>query len=191
MADDIQASIPLIMGILMAKNNFTSFHQIPSRSLQTCLVVKNDLQTAIGTGMSCSAAARRYSPNPHSRTSREEGTRNLPSLVCKLSRFRERVSMVSEGIMTNGCTELYVYQGDSVKIWRYVDEVLETPKLDSLVAVGLEFLLMDDNDRSHQAHVASEDISRIDLPFYSPDLNSIEHVWDALEHQISARQSRK
>ncbi|GFT92951.1 transposable element Tcb2 transposase [Trichonephila clavipes] len=33
----------------------------------------------------------------------------------------------------------------------------------------------------------SEDISRMDWPAYSPDLNPIEHVWDALGRHIAAR----
>ncbi|GFS47250.1 transposable element Tcb2 transposase [Trichonephila clavipes] len=33
----------------------------------------------------------------------------------------------------------------------------------------------------------SEDITRMDCPAYSPDLNPIEHVWDALGRRIAAR----
>ncbi|GFV56468.1 transposable element Tcb2 transposase [Trichonephila clavipes] len=32
----------------------------------------------------------------------------------------------------------------------------------------------------------SEDITRMDWPAYSPDLNPIEHVWDALRRHIAA-----
>ncbi|GFU64993.1 transposable element Tcb2 transposase [Trichonephila clavipes] len=34
----------------------------------------------------------------------------------------------------------------------------------------------------------SEDITRMDWPAYSPDLNPIEHVWDMLDRRIAARQ---
>ncbi|GFW52263.1 transposable element Tcb1 transposase [Trichonephila clavipes] len=34
----------------------------------------------------------------------------------------------------------------------------------------------------------SEDITRMDCPAYSPDLNRIEHVWDMLRRRIAARQ---
>ncbi|GFX06328.1 transposable element Tcb2 transposase [Trichonephila clavipes] len=57
-----------------------------------------------------------------------------------------------------------------------------------------EFLFMEDNSRPHRANIVdeclqSEDITRIDCPAYSPDLNPIEHVWDMLGRRIAARQT--
>ncbi|GFX14736.1 transposable element Tc3 transposase [Trichonephila clavipes] len=51
---------------------------------------------------------------------------------------------------------------------------------------------MDDNARPHRSLAVeelleSEDITRMDWPAYSPDLNPIEHVWDALGRRIAAR----
>ncbi|GFV48141.1 transposable element Tcb2 transposase [Trichonephila clavipes] len=48
-------------------------------------------------------------------------------------------------------------------------------------AMDAEFLFMDDNDRPHHANIVdeclqSEDITRMDWPAYSLDLNPIEHV---------------
>ncbi|GFX53953.1 transposable element Tc3 transposase [Trichonephila clavipes] len=59
--------------------------------------------------------------------------------------------------------------------------------------MGAEFLFMDDNARPHRANIIdeclqSEDITRIDWPAYSPNLNPIEHVWDMLGRRIAARQ---
>lgn len=138
----------------------------------------------------------RYSLNSDSRRVliwREEGTRNLPSLVREISRFRDRGLMVWGGIMTNGRTELHIFQGGSVTARRYVDEVLEPQVRLFRGAVGPEFLLMDDNARPHRAYVVSEylqteDITRMDWPPYSPDLNPIEHVWNASGRRIAARQ---
>ncbi|GFU12957.1 cholecystokinin receptor [Trichonephila clavipes] len=58
--------------------------------------------------------------------------------------------------------------------------------------MGAEFLFMDDNACSHRANIVdeclqSEDITRMDWPAYSPDLNPIEHVWDMLGRRIAAR----
>ncbi|GFU64156.1 transposable element Tcb2 transposase [Trichonephila clavipes] len=59
-------------------------------------------------------------------------------------------------------------------------------------AIGAVFILMDENARPHRTLAVeelleSEDITRMDWPAYSPDLNPIEHVWDALGRRIAAR----
>nr|CDJ85919.1 putative DNA-mediated transposase [Haemonchus contortus] len=51
---------------------------------------------------------------------------------------------------------------------------------------------MDDNARPHRTAqveelLAQEDIRRMEWPARSPDLNPIEHVWDALGRRIAAR----
>ncbi|GFW33431.1 transposable element Tc1 transposase [Trichonephila clavipes] len=51
---------------------------------------------------------------------------------------------------------------------------------------------MDDNARPHRTLAVeelleSEDITLMDCPVYSPDLNLIEHVWDALGRRIATR----
>ncbi|GFX86683.1 transposable element Tcb1 transposase [Trichonephila clavipes] len=60
-------------------------------------------------------------------------------------------------------------------------------------AMSAEFLFMVDNARPHRANIVdeclkSENITRMDWPAYSQDLNPIEHVWDMLGRQIVARQ---
>ncbi|GFT10615.1 DDE_3 domain-containing protein [Trichonephila clavipes] len=52
---------------------------------------------------------------------------------------------------------------------------------------------MDDNACPHCANIVdeclqSEDITRMDWPAYSPDLNPIEQVWDMLGRRIAAHQ---
>ncbi|GFX29523.1 transposable element Tcb1 transposase [Trichonephila clavipes] len=51
---------------------------------------------------------------------------------------------------------------------------------------------MDDNARPHRADIVddyleSEGIARMAWPAYSPDLNPIENLWDALDRAVSSR----
>ena len=60
-------------------------------------------------------------------------------------------------------------------------------------AVGPEFIFIDDNARPHRVlmvdeYLESEDIQRMAWPASSPDLNPIEHAWDALGRAIVKRQ---
>ena len=59
-------------------------------------------------------------------------------------------------------------------------------------AVGPTFVLMDDNARPHRADIVddyleSEGIARMEWPAYSPNLNPIENLWDALALAVSSR----
>ncbi|GFT22506.1 transposable element Tcb2 transposase [Trichonephila clavipes] len=75
----------------------------------------------------------------------------------------------------------------------YRDVILEQHVRLFRGTMGAEFLFMDDNARPHRVNIVdkclqSEDITRMDWPAYSPDLNPIEHVWDMLGRRIAARQ---
>ncbi|GFW09030.1 transposable element Tcb1 transposase [Trichonephila clavipes] len=63
----------------------------------------------------------------------------------------------------------------------YRDVILEQHVRLFRGTMGAEFLFMDDNARPHRANIVdeclqSEDITRMDCPACSPDLNPIEHV---------------
>ncbi|GFX18523.1 transposable element Tcb1 transposase [Trichonephila clavipes] len=63
----------------------------------------------------------------------------------------------------------------------YRDVILEQHVYLFRGAMGVEFLFIDDNARPHRANIVdeclqSDDITRMDWPAYSPDLNPIEHV---------------
>ncbi|GFX05505.1 transposable element Tcb2 transposase [Trichonephila clavipes] len=94
--------------------------------------------------------------------------------------------------MLNGRTEVHIFDRWSVIGDRYCEEVLLPHVRLFRGAIGLDFIFMDDNARPHRTLAVeelleSEDITRMDWPAYSPDLNPIEHVWDALGRRIAAR----
>ncbi|GFT79815.1 transposable element Tc3 transposase [Trichonephila clavipes] len=73
----------------------------------------------------------------------------------------------------------------------YRDVILEQHVRLFRVAMGAEFLFMDDNARPHRTNIVdeclqSEDITRMDWPAYSQDFNPIKHVWDMLGRRIAA-----
>ncbi|GFY10592.1 transposable element Tcb1 transposase [Trichonephila clavipes] len=75
----------------------------------------------------------------------------------------------------------------------YRDVILEKHARLFRGAMGAEFLFMDDNARPHRANIVdeclqSEDITCMDWPAYSPDLNPIDYVWDMLGRRIATRQ---
>ncbi|GBM12594.1 hypothetical protein AVEN_146777-1 [Araneus ventricosus] len=94
--------------------------------------------------------------------------------------------------MLDGRTPLHVFERGAETGVRYRDEILESYVRLFRGAVGPEFILMDNNARPHRAllvdeFLESEDIRRMDSPARSPDLNPIEHVWDALGRSIATR----
>ncbi|GBO43095.1 hypothetical protein AVEN_104873-1 [Araneus ventricosus] len=92
--------------------------------------------------------------------------------------------------MLDGRTPLHVFERGTVTGVRYRDEILEPYVRLFRGAVGPELILMDDNARPHRAllvdeFLESEDIRWMDWPPTSPDLNPIEHFWDALGRAIA------
>ncbi|GFW24563.1 transposable element Tcb2 transposase [Trichonephila clavipes] len=72
------------------------------------------------------------------------------------------------------------------------DEIFRPIVVPYAAAIGDVLILMDDNCRPHRANLVEdflfeEGIVRIEWPACSPDMNPIEHVWDALGRQVAGR----
>ncbi|GFW27447.1 transposable element Tc3 transposase [Trichonephila clavipes] len=101
--------------------------------------------------------------------------------------------LVWGGIILGSRTDLHV-QSVTMTGHIYRDVILKQNVRLLRGAMGAEFLFMDDNARPHRANIVDEclqleNITRMDWPAYSPDLNPIEHVWNMLGREVAARQS--
>ncbi|GFU60035.1 transposable element Tc3 transposase [Trichonephila clavipes] len=100
--------------------------------------------------------------------------------------------LVWGGIMLNGRIELHIFDRGSVIGDRYCEEVLLPHVRLFRGVIGPDIIFMDDNARPHRTLAVEElleskDITRMDSPAYSSDLNPIKHVWDVLGRCIAAR----
>ncbi|GFX08122.1 transposable element Tcb2 transposase [Trichonephila clavipes] len=97
------------------------------------------------------------------------------------------------GISIDGHTDLYIIRDGPLTARRYRDEILRPIVVPYAAAIGDDFILMDDNSRPHRANLVEdslfeEGIVRMEWPACSPDMNPIEHVWDALGRRVAGRQ---
>ncbi|GFU27124.1 transposable element Tcb1 transposase [Trichonephila clavipes] len=125
---------------------------------------------------------------------RAPGSRYHQENTIERHRYSGAGWLVWGGIILCSRTDLHV-QSVTMTGHIYRDVILEQHVRLFRGAMGAEFLFMDDNARPHRANIVdeclqSEDITRMDWPAYSPDLNPIEHVWDMLGRRIAARHPR-
>ncbi|GFV11644.1 transposable element Tcb2 transposase [Trichonephila clavipes] len=124
---------------------------------------------------------------------RDRGSRNNPVFVHESVRFGGGGVLEYSGISIDGHTDLYIIRDGPLTARRYRDEILRPTVVPYAAAIGDDFILMDDNCRPHRANLVEdflfeEGIVRMEWPACSPDMNPIEHVWDALGRRVAGRQ---
>ncbi|GFU01844.1 transposable element Tcb2 transposase [Trichonephila clavipes] len=149
-----------------------------------------------GVGLYARRPLSHFSVHPDKRRIfiwRDRGSRNNPALVHESVRFGGGGVLVYGGISNDGRKDLYIIRDGPLTARRYRDEILRPIEVPYTTAIGDDFILMDDNSRPHRANLVEdslfeEGIVRMEWPACSPDMNPIEHVWDALWRRVAGRQ---
>ncbi|GFY03069.1 transposable element Tc1 transposase [Trichonephila clavipes] len=118
---------------------------------------------------------------------RAPGTRYHQENTIERHRYGGAGWLVLGGIILGSRTDLHV-RSLTMTCHIYRDVILEQHVRLFRGAMCAEFLLCPHRTNILDEGLQSEDITRMDWPAYSPDLNPIEHVWDMLGRQIAARQ---
>ncbi|GFX77979.1 transposable element Tcb1 transposase [Trichonephila clavipes] len=138
----------------------------------------------------------RFSVHPDNRRIfiwRDCGSRNNPAFMHESVIFGGEGVLVCGGISIDGRTDLNIIRDGPLTARGYSDEILRPIVIPYAAANGDDFILMDDNCMPHRANLVEdflfeEGIVRMEWPACSPDMNPIEHVWDALGRRVAGRQ---
>ena len=82
--------------------------------------------------------------------------RFAPVCVAEHDRFGGDSVMIWAGISAQGETDLHVIDNGTLTALRYVNEILDVYVRPYAVAVGENFILMNDNARAHRARITDQ-----------------------------------
>ncbi|GFT21037.1 transposable element Tcb1 transposase [Trichonephila clavipes] len=165
-------------------------------------LLQQHFRSAIGTTVSPQTVRNRlhgvvpFSVHPDNRRIfiwRDRGSRNNPAFVHESVRFGSGGVLVYGGISIDGRTDLYIIRDGPLTARRYREEILRPIVVPYAAAIGDDYILMDDNCRPHRANLLEDflfekGIVRMEWPACSPDMNPIDHAWDALGKRVAGRQ---
>ncbi|GFV90533.1 transposable element Tcb2 transposase [Trichonephila clavipes] len=87
---------------------------------------------------------------------RDRGSRNNPAFAHESVRFCGGGVLVFGGISIDGHTDLYIIRDGPLTARRYRDEIIRPIVVPYAAAIGDDFILMDDNCRTHRANLVED-----------------------------------